>query len=99
MTLLYVPAVLAMANGPDTDVKIIANHRRVVSVILRMDHEYVASVGIIAVLVAAWGVFAYGLTLIPFAGRVIADGLGLYVVVAGGMVVGRLQSRFTEELG
>jgi len=99
LTLLYVPAVLVMANGPDTDVKNIANPRRVVSVMLRMDHEYVASVGIIAVLVAAWGVLAYGLTLIPFAGRVIAVGLGLYVVVAGGMVVGRLQSRFTEELG
>jgi len=99
LTLLYVPAVLVMANGPDPDVKDILNPRRVVSAMLKMNHEYVASVGIIATLVAGWGVLAYVLTLIPYAGHVIAVGVGLCDAIAGGMVSGRLQSRFSEDLG
>jgi hypothetical protein len=98
LTLLYVPAVLVMANGSDTDIKNIANPRRVVSVMLKMDHEYIASVGIIATLVSAWGILAYGLAVIPLVGRIVTVGAGLYVIVAGGMVIGRLQSRFSEEL-
>ncbi len=99
LTLLYVPAVLVMANGPERNVKNILNPRRVISAMIKMNHEYVASVGVIAALVAAWGVLAYVLTLIPYAGHVVAVGVGLYVAVAGGMVIGRLQSRFSEDLG
>jgi hypothetical protein len=98
LTLLYAPAVLVMANGSDRDVRNIANPRRVVSAMLKMDHEYVASVGIIAAFVAAWGILAYVLTLIPYAGRFVTVGLGLYVILTAGMVIGRLQARFSEEL-
>ncbi|MCK4773358.1 MAG: hypothetical protein KAT30_01180, partial [Candidatus Krumholzibacteria bacterium] len=93
------PAVLVMANGPEPDVKNILNPRRVISAMIKMNHEYVASVGVIAALVAAWGLLAWLLTLIPYAGHVAAVGVGLYVALAGGMVIGRLQSRFSEDLG
>jgi len=99
LTLLYLPAVLVMANGPEPDVKNILNPRRVISAMIKMNHEYIASVGVIAALVAAWGLLAWLLTHIPYAGHIAAVGVGLYVALAGGMVIGRLQSRFSEDLG
>jgi hypothetical protein len=87
------------AGSSDGDVKRIANPREVFSVIFKMESEYVASVGIIAALIAAWGIFSYLFALVPFAGRVVAIAMGLYVLVVGGLVIGRLQSRFGEELG
>jgi len=98
ISLLYIPGVLVIAGSSDGDVKRIANPREVFSVIIKMEREYVASVGIIAALIATWGIFSYLFMLVPFAGRVVAVAMGLYVLIVGGLVVGRLQSRFSEEL-
>jgi hypothetical protein len=98
LTLIYVPAVLVIAGVADADVKRIANPQQVFAAILKMEHEYIASIGIVAGLVALWGVFGYVLSFVPFVGHVVAVAIGMYVLVAGGLVIGRLQSRFSEEL-
>lgn len=98
VTLLYVPAVLVLASGRDVDVKRIANPREVIAAITRMETEYVASIGILAGLVAVWGVLAYFLTLIPYAGHVVAVAVGVYILLCSGYVVGRLRARFSEQL-
>jgi hypothetical protein len=98
LTLLYVPAVLVIAGGSEVDIKRIANPRQVIFAILKMEHEYVASIGIVAVLVAIWGILSYVFSFIPFVGHVVAVALGMYVLVTAGLVVGRLQSRFSEQL-
>ena len=95
---MMLPAVLVIAGRSDVDVKRIANPQQVLLAILRMEHEYLASIGIIAALVAIWGILAFLFGLIPFAGHVLAVAMSLYVVIAGGLVVGRLQSRFSEQL-
>jgi len=97
VTLLYVPAVLVIAGGTDGDVRRIANPKSVISVVLKMETEYVISVGIILALVSVWGLLSYLFTMIPFAGHVAAVAVGVYALIAGGLVVGRLQSRFAEE--
>jgi hypothetical protein len=99
ITLLYLPAVLVIAGKRHADVRRIASPRHVIEIIIKMEHEYIVSLGIIAALIATWGLLTYVLTLVPYAGHVAAVALGVYVVVAAGLVVGRLQSRFNDELG
>lgn len=98
LTLLYVPGALVVTGGSNGDLRRIASPRQVISAVAKMEHEYVVSVGIILALVALWGLLAYVFELIPFAGRVLAAAAGVYILVAGGLVVGRLQSRFQDEL-
>jgi hypothetical protein len=98
LTLIYVPAALVVAAGSNGDFRWIADPRRIVAAIAKMEREYVASVGMVAAMIAVWSVLDYLFDFIPFVGRVLTVGAGLYILVAGGMVVGKLQARFQDEL-
>ncbi|MDH3216199.1 MAG: hypothetical protein OEN01_07900 [Candidatus Krumholzibacteria bacterium] len=98
LTVVYMPAVFVLMGVSGFDVARVANPRHVVSAVIKMEGEYVASVAIIAALLAVWGIAAFVSGFIPVVGRMVAAAVGVFVLLPSGLVVGRLQSRFSEEL-
>jgi hypothetical protein len=97
LTLLYVPAVLVVAAASNCNIRHVADPRNVIVAVIKMEGEYITSIAILAALGAAWTVLAFVFEMIPFVGKVLVVGSGVYALVAGAVVVGRLQARFQSD--
>jgi hypothetical protein len=98
VSLLWVPAVLMLAAASTCSIKEIFSPKRVVAKIARLEREYVASLAVILPLVGllagAWVVCR----MIPFVGDIVTMAAAVYVLLTGGLVLGRLYSRFGQLL-
>jgi hypothetical protein len=97
--LVYLPAVtMLVAASSATRIRDMLNPRYVVSAIRLMEGEYLAALGFIgAMLCTAWGVSSM-LGFVPFAAKALVAAVAAYTMLAGGLVFGRLHSRFKEQL-
>ena len=98
VSLVYLPAVLVLGTSPVAAMTSAFNPLQVVKMIGKMDKEYMAAAGYIVLMFCLWGMINLGLERIPVAGRIIATLLGVYVMLTSGLVLGRLQARFKEQI-
>jgi hypothetical protein len=99
VSLFYLPAVLTLLSASSTTrIRDALNPLHIASAIRRMEGEYIAALGfILAMIGALWGLGRL-LGPIPLAPRVLYAAATVYAVLAGGLVLGRLYSRFREQL-
>ncbi|MFQ5512251.1 MAG: tol-pal system YbgF family protein [Candidatus Krumholzibacteriia bacterium] len=98
LSLVYLPAVTILATSPIVKVTRVFNPLQVLKMIGRMDKEYMAAVGYIILMFCLWGMINLLLVKIPVAGGIVATLLGVYVMITSGLVLGRLQARFKEQM-
>ena len=98
VSLVYLPAVLVLGTSPVAAMTSAFNPLQVVKMIGKMDREYMAATGYIVLMFSLWGMINLGLEKIPVAGRIIATFLGVYIMITSGLVLGRLQARFKEQI-
>jgi hypothetical protein len=98
LCLTYCPAVIMLIGASRHGMLSILNPRSIVSVIRRMEVEYLVTVfAVTACFCAMWGIG----TLVgdmPVLGRVFYAAGTVFIVLSGGFVLGSLYARFREEL-
>jgi hypothetical protein len=99
ITLIYLPAVLVVGMFPDGKVSDAFKPVYVAKAIRIMEKEYLVAAGYMVLMLCLWGFINLGLEKIPIAGRIVATLLGVYAMVTAGLVLGRLQARFKEQMG
>jgi hypothetical protein len=90
---LYVPAAFVSIGGFAGPVAKTLDPRRLVKTIIRMEHEYVYTVAIVAVIGIVASVVCGIASMIPIAGKVVLGAVLGYVTPAVGLVLGRLLGR------
>jgi hypothetical protein len=90
---LYVPAAFVSIGGFAGPVAKTLDPRRLVKTIIRMEHEYVYTVAIVAVIGIAASIVCALTSGIPIAGEIVLGAVLGYVTPAVGLVLGRLLGR------
>jgi hypothetical protein len=99
VSLFYLPAVLMLASASSTTRILDAvNPKHVASVIRLMEGEYIAALGFfLAMLCATWGLGRL-VEFVPIVPKILYSVAAVYIVLAEGLVLGRVYSRFKEQL-
>lgn len=98
VSLVCVPGVLVLTAAPGYPLVKAVDPRRVVDVIRTMEREYLIAVGLLYVLVLARWAVSFVMNAVPVVGRLVSTLLAILIVLGGGLVLGRLVSRFRDEL-
>jgi hypothetical protein len=90
---LYLPAAMVSIGGFTGSVAKTLNPRRLVATIVRMEHEYVYSVALIAVIGGVLALVGFASSFVPVFGAIIFGAALSYATPMAGLILGRLLGR------
>jgi hypothetical protein len=94
--ILYLPAAMVSIGAFTGSIAHTLDPRRLVRTIVRMEHEYVYSVALIAVLGLVLGLLGFALQAIPVVGGMAFSAALAYATPMVGLILGRLLGRMAH---
>jgi hypothetical protein len=96
--IIYLPAALMMIASSPSGLRDVVDPRRVVSLIFRMEQEYLLTLAIVLLMTAAWWVMNLLFDFIPVLGDLLSVTTCVFEMLACGALLGKLWARTRDEM-